>query len=152
MNKTQEFKPKLVIVISQFNQYIVERLLNGCLATLQKQGLDKKELTVIEVPGAFEIPVVVNKLIMSKKPDAIITLGAIIKGETPHFDFISNCVSAEIARISTDTLVPVIFGVLTVDTVQQAQDRSGEEESNKGSESALAAIKMANVMRSIDSA
>lgn len=151
MNDTQEFKPKLVIVVSQYNPYIVERLLSGCLATLQKQGLDRKELPVIEVPGAFEIPVVVNKLIMSKKPDAIITLGAIIKGETPHFESISNSVSTEIARISAATLVPVIFGVLTVDTVQQAQDRSGEQESNKGSESALAAIKMANVMRSIDS-
>ena len=102
------------------------------------------------MPGAFEIPVTINKLIISSRPDAIITLGAIVRGETPHFDFIANCVSSEIARISTDTLVPVIFGVLTVDTIEQALDRSGEEESNKGSESALAAIKMANAMKSID--
>lgn len=142
-------KPKIAIVASQYNKYIVERLLDGCLNKLTEHGIDRKDVSVVEVPGAFEIPVAVKQLLESRKLDAVITLGAVIKGETPHFEVIVNSCSMEISRISVDKVVPVIFGVLTVNTVEQAMDRSGDEESNKGSEAAIAAIDMVNVMQSI---
>lgn len=140
---------RIAIVISKYNSYIVDRLLQACLATLNAAGVDNSAITLVTVPGAFEIPVAVKKLAERGKDSAIITLGAIIRGETPHFDFIAQACSNGIAKVSLDSGIPVIFGVLTVDHVQQALDRSGDEESNKGSESARAALEMISVMRKI---
>ena len=139
----------IAIVASQYNKPIVDRLLSGCLDTLLNEGVDKNAIQQYEVPGAFEIPVVVKKILATKRFDAVITLGVVIRGETPHFDVIVNSCSMEIARLGTDYITPVIFGVLTVDSVGQAMDRSGEEESNKGAESARTALKMIQVMGSV---
>ncbi len=140
---------RIGIVISKYNSYIVDRLLQACLRTLNAAGVDNSAITLVTVPGAFEIPVAVKRLAERGKHSVIITLGAIIRGETPHFDLIAQACSNGIAKISLDSGLPVIFGVLTVDHVQQALDRSGDEESNKGSESALAALEMISVMRKI---
>ena len=140
---------RIAIVMSRYNSFIGERLLKGCLKTLDDKGVAKDKTTLIHVPGAFEIPIVVKRLAESRKYDAIITLGAVIRGETPHFDYICNECSRCLADIGVQTNVPVIFGVLTVDNTEQAMDRSGDEESNKGSECADAALEMISVLRQI---
>lgn len=140
---------RIAMVMSQYNRYIVDRLEQACLDTLMSAGMEDDKLTIVRVPGAFEIPVAVSQLLEHEPYDAIITLGAIIRGETPHFDIIANGCSHEIMRIGTNSGIPVIFGVLTVDSVQQALDRSGEEESNKGAEAAQTAMEMIAVLRQI---
>ena len=142
---------KIAIVFSRFNKFIVDRLYNGAIRTLNSNGVDNDAITAIEVPGAFEIPVTVRTLIENKKFDAIITLGAIIRGETPHFDFISNECTRGIGQLAIESGVPIIFGVLTVDNSEQAMDRAGDEESNKGSEAAAAALEMVSVLKEIKS-
>ena len=142
---------KIAIVFSRFNKFIVDRLYDGAIRTLNSNGVDNDAITAIEVPGAFEIPVTVRTLIENKKFDAIITLGAIIRGETPHFDFISNECTRGIGQLAIDSGVPIIFGVLTVDNSEQAMDRAGDEESNKGSEAAAAALEMVGVLKEIKS-
>jgi len=141
----------IAIVSSRYNNHIVDRLLNGCLATLNARGVNSSSIILVKVPGAFEIPVAARKLAEQGRYDAIITLGAVIRGETPHFDFIADACSTGIANIAADFSLPVIFGVLTVDHVQQALDRSGDEESNKGSEAARAALDMISIMKKIGS-
>ena len=140
---------RIAIVASQFNAYIVDRLLQGCLSTLNAAGIENSSITLVKVPGAFEIPVAAKKLATESKVSAIITLGAIVRGETPHFDLIAQACTNGIAQIALDTGLPVVFGVLTVDNVQQAMDRSGDEESNKGSESAKVALEMISVLGKI---
>jgi 6,7-dimethyl-8-ribityllumazine synthase len=135
------------IVASRYNARIVDRLLSACVARLQQAGLSADRLVVIEVPGAFEIPVAVQRLALKKNCDAIIALGAVIRGETPHFEYISRGCADGLARIALDQDIPIIFGVLTVDNMEQALDRSGTEESNKGVEAAQTAIHMIHVMR-----
>ncbi|MAS81560.1 MAG: 6,7-dimethyl-8-ribityllumazine synthase [Legionellales bacterium] len=142
---------KIAIVSSRFNSFIVDRLYDGAIRTLNSNGVDNDAITAIEVPGAFEIPVTVRTLIENKKFDAIITLGAIIRGETPHFDFISNECTRGIGQLAIESGVPIIFGVLTVDNSEQAMDRAGDEESNKGSEAAAAALEMVSVLKEIKS-
>ncbi len=139
----------IAIVSSQYNQSIVNRLKTGCLDVLINEGINKDNILWFDVPGAFEIPVMVKKILVDKKPNAVITLGAVIRGETPHFDVIVNSCSAEIARLGTEHVTPVIFGVLTVDTIEQAMDRSGDEESNKGAEAASTALQMVEVLKSV---
>jgi len=141
----------VAIVMSKYNSYIVDKLLEGCLAVLHARGIDNSAITLIKVPGAYEIPLIANKIAGQGRYDAIITLGAIIRGETPHFDYIAEACSQGIARIAMDFSLPVIFGVLTVDNIQQALDRAGDEESNKGAEAALTAVEMLSVMRKIGS-
>lgn len=140
---------KITVVASRFNSFIVDRLLDACLATLIKSGLDKQDITVVRVPGAFEIPSTVQHVIEHTSCDAVITLGAVIRGETPHFEYICSECTRGLGQISIENDLPVIFGVLTVDNTEQALDRAGDEESNKGAESAQAAIEMINVFRAL---
>jgi len=142
---------KAGIIASRFNQAIVERLLDGCLSTLQHGGIAADAVTLVRVAGAFEIPVAVKALIEHADIDVVIALGAIIRGETSHFDFIAAECARGIAGIAVRTGVPVIFGVLTVDNVDQALARSGLDARNKGTESALAAIDVVSVLRQIRS-
>jgi 6,7-dimethyl-8-ribityllumazine synthase len=146
---SQQYMSRIAIVVSQYNKIIVDRLVSGCLEKLGESGLGKEQIHLVEVPGAFEIPVVVKKIIATQNPQAVITLGAVIRGETPHFDVIVNSFSMEISRLSTEHTTPIIFGVLTVDNIQQAMDRSGEEESNKGVEAAKTALQMIKVMQTL---
>ncbi len=141
----------IAIVASRFNSFIVDRLYDGAIKMLNSSGINNEAITSVKVPGAFEIPVAVQALLDENEYDAIITLGAIIRGETPHFDFISNECTRGIGQLAIDSGVPVIFGVLTVDNSEQAMDRAGDEESNKGSEAAAAALEMIGVLEKIKS-
>ena len=140
---------KYVVIISKFNSFVTEKLLEGCLQTLEKNGVDKKNIDIVKVPGAFEIPTIAKNLLDQNKYDAVICLGAVIKGETPHFSYISRAVSSELARLGSTTGVPVIFGILTTHTIEQALDRAGGKKGNKGSEAALAAIEMVGICRGL---
>ena len=140
---------RVAIVASRYNSFVVDRLLEACLATLQAGGIEEENITLVKVPGAFEIPVAVKALADEAGFDAIITLGAIIRGETPHFDIIADECTRGIGSIAIDSGLPVVFGVLTVDNVDQAMDRSGDEESNKGSEAAQTALEMISVLGQI---
>lgn len=140
---------RIAIVASRYNDYIVERLIQGCTDTLARGGVMEDCITLVRVPGAFELPVVARQLAGQQKFDAIIALGAVIRGETPHFEYICNECAHGLARIAGKTGLPVIFGVLTVNNSSQAEDRSGDEESNKGSEAAQTAIEMITLLRKI---
>lgn len=142
---------KIAIVASRFNSFIVDRLYAGTIKTLKQNGVEDDAITVVKVPGAFEIPVAVQALLDKNEFNAVITLGAIIRGETPHFDFISNECTHGISQLAINSGVPVIFGVLTVDNAEQALDRAGDEESNKGSEAAAAALEMIGILEKIKS-
>ncbi|MFQ5659504.1 MAG: 6,7-dimethyl-8-ribityllumazine synthase [Gammaproteobacteria bacterium] len=139
----------IAIVASRYNSFIVDRLLQGCLDTLTNRGVQKNAITLVRVPGAFEIPVAAARVAGKGEYDAVIALGAVIRGETPHFEYIARACSSGLAKIALQADVPVIFGVLTVDSTQQALDRSGDEESNKGSEAACTALDMISVFRKI---
>ena len=140
---------KVAIVASRFNSFIVDRLYNGAIKTLSENGIKDEDITVVRVPGAFEIPVAVDALLDKDDYAAVITLGAIIRGETPHFEYIANECTHGISQLAMNYGIPVIFGVLTVDNAEQAMDRAGDEESNKGSESAAAALEMIGVLEKI---
>lgn len=141
----------IAIVASRFNSFVVDRLYDGAIKSLGANGVSNESITVVKVPGAFEIPVAVKNLLDTNKFDAVITLGAVIRGETPHFDYICNECSHGISKLAMDSGVPVIFGVLTVDNTEQAMDRAGDEESNKGYEAASAALEMISVIKEIKS-
>jgi 6,7-dimethyl-8-ribityllumazine synthase len=138
---------RFAIVRSRFNEEVTKRLLEGALDALRKGGAREETIDVVLVPGAFEIPMVASRLARSRRYDAIICLGAVIRGETPHFEYISAEVSRGIARVSYDYGMPVIFGVLTTDTEEQADARSGVGGVNRGYEAAVSAIEMANLMK-----
>ena len=142
---------KVAIVCSRFNSFIVDRLYQGAINCLQVNNVSEADITLVKVPGAFEIPVAVKTLLDRNEYEAVITLGAIIRGETPHFDYIANECSNGISQLAINSGVPVIFGVLTVDDADQAMDRAGDEESNKGYESAAAALEMIGVLEQIRS-
>jgi len=137
---------KFAIAVSRFNSFITDRLLEGAIDCILRHGGREEDITVFKVPGSFELPLVAKKL-AKKDFDAVIALGAVIRGETPHFDYVAAEVSKGIANVSLDTEKPVIFGVLTTDTVEQAIDRAGTKAGNKGWEAALAAIEMVNLLR-----
>jgi len=137
---------KIGIVISRFNAFIAERLLEGALDTLRRSGVKDDDIVVARVPGAYEIPFVAQKMAEAKKYDAIICLGVIIRGATPHFDFVANEAAKGIAYVSMEFNLPVLFGVLTTDTIEQAIERAGTKAGNKGSDCAAAAIEMVNLM------
>lgn len=137
------------IIVSKFNEFVTSRLLAGAMDVLVEAGADKDAVDVVYVPGAYEIPLVARELGKSGRYDAVICLGAIIRGETPHFEFISTETSRGIARAALEAAVPVIFGVLTTDTGKQALERSGEPERNRGSEAARTAVQMADLMRQL---
>ncbi|OUM97030.1 MAG: 6,7-dimethyl-8-ribityllumazine synthase [Thermobacillus sp. ZCTH02-B1] len=140
---------KYGIVAGRFNEFIVSKLVSGALDALRRHGADDSDIEIAWVPGAFEIPLIAQKMAESGKYDAIITLGAVIRGSTPHFDYVANEVSKGVAAIALKTGVPVIFGVLTTDTIEQAVERAGTKAGNKGWEAALAAIEMANLTRAL---
>lgn len=138
---------KIAIVASRFNEFITNKLLEGAENTLRRHGLTEQAFDVIWVPGAFEIPFIAKKMAASKEYDAVITLGAVIRGATSHFDYVCSAVSSGVASASLETGVPVIFGVLTTETIEQAIERAGTKAGNKGSEAASAAIEMGNLNR-----
>ena len=138
------------IVLSRWNSFVTDRLLAGALDSLKRHGVNDDDVTVVYCPGAFEIALTVDKLANSKQFDAVIALGAVIRGATPHFDYIAAEVSKGIACTSLKTGVPCIFGVLTTDTIEQAMDRSGLKSGNKGSECATAAIEMVSLLGKIN--
>jgi 6,7-dimethyl-8-ribityllumazine synthase len=140
---------RVAIVASRYNSFVVDRLLDGCARTLRGRGVPDERVTLVRVPGAFEIPAAVRAIVERGTADAIIALGAVIRGETSHFEYIAGECARNVAAIAATTGLPVIFGVLTVDDAQQALDRSGEDESNKGAEAAAAALDMIGVMRRI---
>ena len=140
---------KFAIVISKFNSFITEKLLDGCLQTLITNGADEKNIDVVKVPGAFEIPTAAKNLIDLKKYNAIICLGCVIRGETPHFDYICSSVSAEIACLGATTGIPVIFGIISAENIDQALERAGGKVGNRGAEAALAAMEMASLVKEI---
>lgn len=137
---------KFTIVMSRFNSFMTERLLEGAIDCLTRHQVDEKNITVIKVPGAFEMPLVCKRLAEKKSCDAVIALGAVIRGDTPHFDYVSAEVSKGIANASINTGFPIVFGVLTTDTIEQAEVRSGAKGGNKGFEAAMTAIEMVNVL------
>jgi len=140
---------KFAIVISRFNEFISANLLDGCVDTLTRHGVQDSVVDVVWVPGAFEIPVVALKLAKSKKYDAVICLGTVIRGSTPHFEFVAGEAAKGVAKIALDTSVPCIFGVITADTLEQAIERAGTKDGNKGRDAAISAIEMANLMGKI---
>jgi len=137
------------LIVSRFNSFICERLLEGAVDTLVRHGANEQQLTVIRVPGAFEIPLVCQKLAASGNYDAVICLGAVIRGGTPHFEYISAEVTKGIAAVSLDSGLPIAFGVLTTDSVEQAIERAGTKAGNKGTEAAMSAIEMVNLLAAV---
>lgn len=137
---------KFGIIVARFNSFICEKLLEGALDSLLRSGASDGDIDVVRVPGAFEIPLIAKKMANSQKYDAIICLGVVIRGATPHFDVVVNEVSKGSAQVGLETEVPVIFGVLTTETIEQAIERSGTKAGNKGADVAVAAIEMADLM------
>jgi len=140
---------KFCIVVARFNEFITSKLLSGAIDELTRHGAKEENITVVWSPGAFEIPVLAKKLAKSGSYNAIIALGAVIRGATPHFDYVSSEISKGVASVSLDTGVPVIFGVLTTENIEQAIERAGTKAGNKGSDAAKAAIEMANLVKLI---
>ena len=140
---------KFGIVISRFNEFISSKLLEGCLDTLVRHGAQDAALEVVWVPGAFEIPLMALKMANSKKYDAVICLGTVIRGATPHFEFVASEAAKGTAKVSLDTGVPCIFGVITADNIEQAIERAGTKDGNKGRDAALSAIEMANLYEKV---
>ncbi|EKE87590.1 6,7-dimethyl-8-ribityllumazine synthase [Idiomarina xiamenensis] len=138
---------KFAIVVSRFNHFVVESLLQGAVGTLKQYGqVSDTDITVVRVPGAYEMPVTAQKLADSGDFDAIIAVGAVIRGGTPHFDFVAGECNSGLARVAQQTGVPVAFGVITTDSIEQAIERSGSKAGNKGAEAALSALEMVNVL------
>ena len=138
------------VVITRFNDFVVEPLLRGALDALKRHGAADKQIEIVRVPGAFDLPVVVRKLALSRRYEALITLGAVIRGQTPHFDYVAGECASGLARIALESGVPIAFGVLTTDTMEQAVDRAGGKAGNKGADAALAALEMANLLRRLE--
>jgi 6,7-dimethyl-8-ribityllumazine synthase len=142
---------KFGLVVSRFNDFINDRLLEGALDALTRNGAEEKDLTIVKVPGAFEIPLAAKKMATSGFYDAVICLGCVIRGATPHFEYISAEVAKGIAKVSLDSGVPVSFGVITADTLEQAIERAGTKAGNKGWDAALAAIEMVMLFKTMGS-
>ncbi|OEU48492.1 MAG: 6,7-dimethyl-8-ribityllumazine synthase [Desulfuromonadales bacterium C00003096] len=140
---------KVGIVVSRFNSFICERLLEGATDTLVRHNADDDDIDVVRVPGAFEIPLVAKKLATSGRYDGVICLGAVIRGATPHFDYVCSEVSKGVASVSLDTDIPIAFGVITTDTIEQAIERAGSKAGNKGAEAAMVVIEMLNLFKAL---
>jgi 6,7-dimethyl-8-ribityllumazine synthase len=140
---------KFGIVVSRFNEFISTKLLEGAVDTLVKHGVDEKEVSIVWVPGSFEIPMLAKKMANSGKYDGVICLGAIIRGETPHFDLIASEAAKGVAKVAMDSDVPCVFGVITTDNLEQALDRAGTKSGNKGRDAARTAIEMCNLYASL---
>lgn len=140
---------RIGIVAARFNEFIVSRLVSGAVDGLVRHGVPEEQITTAYVPGAFEIPLVAKKMALSKKYDAVIALGAVIRGETSHYDYVCNEVSKGVASVGLESGVPVLFGILTTDNVEQAVQRAGTKAGNKGYDCALSAIEMINLVRQL---
>jgi 6,7-dimethyl-8-ribityllumazine synthase len=138
---------RFAVVVARFNHFITDRLVEGALDALTRHEADEENITLVRSPGAFEIPAVANRLVQSGKYDAVICLGAVIRGGTPHFDYVAAEVSKGVAQAGLNGNCPVAFGVLTCDTIEQAIERAGTKAGNTGAEAALAAVEMANLFR-----
>ncbi|MBN1850895.1 MAG: 6,7-dimethyl-8-ribityllumazine synthase [Deltaproteobacteria bacterium] len=138
---------RFAIIVSRFNDFISSRLVDGAMDALKRHGADENKISLIKVPGAFEIPVTAKKLASSDQYDAIICLGAVVRGSTPHFDYVAAEVSKGIAQVALDGKIPVAFGVLTTDNLEQAIERAGSKVGNKGWDAAVAAMEMVNLFR-----
>jgi 6,7-dimethyl-8-ribityllumazine synthase len=141
---------RVAIVAARFNDFVVERLVQGAVDALLRHGATEKNLEIVRVPGAFDMPLVLRRLATSKRYDALVALGAVIKGETAHFDIVAGESAAGVARAALDSGVPVGFGVLTCETLEQAIDRAGGKAGNKGADAALAALEMCNLLKRLD--
>jgi len=140
---------RFCLVVARFNSFIVESLLEGAIDTIKRHGADESDITIVRVPGAFEMPLVVDKIAESGDYDAVVALGAVIRGGTPHFEYVAGECVKGIAQVTLKHGVPVSFGVLTVDTIEQAIERAGTKAGNKGGEAAISAIEMVNLLRQI---
>jgi 6,7-dimethyl-8-ribityllumazine synthase len=140
---------KVCIIVSRFNEFIASKLLNGCLDGLKRHGGEEDNLTVCWAPGSYELPILAKKIALAHQPDAIICLGAVIRGGTDHYSYVAGEMAKGIAQVGLETGVPIIFGVITTDTIEQAIERAGTKMGNKGFDSALTAIEMANLMKKI---
>ena len=143
---------KFSLVVSRFNDFISDRLLEGALDALLRSGAKDEDIDIVKVPGAFEIPLMAKKMATTKRYHAVICLGAVIRGATPHFEYVSAEVSKGVAAVGLETEIPVIFGIVTTDTIEQAIERAGTKAGNKGWSAAVAAIEMANLIEVIDQA
>lgn len=142
-------KGKYSIVVGRWNSFVVEHLLEGALDALRRHGVSDKQITIVRAPGAFEIPLVCKKVAASGNVDAIIALGAVIRGGTPHFEYVAGECTKGIAMVSMEHDIPISFGVLTVDTIEQAVERSGSKAGNKGEEAAMSALEMVSLMNAL---
>jgi len=140
------------LVVSRFNDFITEKLASGALDALERSGANGEDIDIVKVPGAFEVPLIAKKLVQSNRYHAVICLGAVIRGATPHFDYVSAEVSKGIAMVGLDAEIPVIFGIVTTDTIEQAIERAGTKAGNKGWSAAITAIEMVNLMDAVDRA
>ena len=140
---------KVAIVASRFNSFIVERLIEGAVDVLRRVGGSPESITIVRCPGAFELPAVTRRCVESKKFDAVICLGAVIRGATPHFDYVAAESSKGIAQLASQATIPVIFGVLTTDTIEQAVERAGTKAGNKGADAAMTALEMISLFRKL---
>jgi len=140
---------KFALVVSRFNDFITERLVGGAVDALVRCGAKDDDIDVVKVPGAFEIPLIAKKMAQKKKYDAVVCLGAVIRGATPHFDYVGAEVSKGIAVVSIESEIPVIFGIITTDTLEQAIERAGAKSGNKGFSAAMAAVEMANLIEAV---
>jgi 6,7-dimethyl-8-ribityllumazine synthase len=142
-------KGKFALVVGRWNSFVVEHLLEGAIDALKRHGVSEKQITVVRAPGAFEIPLVVKKVAEKGDVDAIVALGAVIRGGTPHFEYVAGECVKGISQVSLDHGIPVAFGVLTVDSIEQAVERSGSKAGNKGAEAALSALEMVSLLENI---
>ncbi|MDD5680671.1 MAG: 6,7-dimethyl-8-ribityllumazine synthase [Candidatus Omnitrophica bacterium] len=140
---------KFGIIVSRFNEFLSSKLLEGAIDTLKQHGAQDNSIDIVWVPGAFEIPVVAQKIAKSKKYDSVICLGTVIRGETPHFDYIASEVAKGVSKVSLDTGIPCAFGIITADNLEQAIERTGTKQGNKGRDAAMSAIEMANLLEKI---
>jgi 6,7-dimethyl-8-ribityllumazine synthase len=140
---------KFGIVVSRFNSFISERLLEGCLDCLHRHGVRDEDITIARVPGAFEIPLIAKKMIQKGNVNGVIAIGAVIRGATPHFDYVAGESAKGIAQISLEMGVPVVYGIVTTDTIEQAVERAGSKAGNRGADAALAAMELANLVDEI---
>jgi len=140
---------KFGVVVSRFNEFLSSKLVEGAIDTLKQHGVQENSIDIVWVPGSFEIPVIAQKIAKSKKYDAVICLGTIIRGDTPHSDYIASEVAKGVSKVSLDTGVPCAFGVITADNLEQAIERTGTKQGNKGRDAALSAIEMANLLEKL---
>lgn len=158
MSKTTEIEGQLqvrgarfALLVGRFNSFVVESLLSGAIDCLKRHGAAEQDLTIVRVPGAFEMPLVAKKLAASKKYDAIVALGAVIRGGTPHFEYVAGECTKGLASVGMEFNLPIAFGVLTVDNIEQAIERAGTKAGNKGVEAAMSAIEMVDLLRCLES-